>query len=106
MCGKCTFYCPVDARKVCGKEYTVDEVFSEIIKLDGVKVEGLMCMTPLGANENVLRTLFEEVRETRDALEEQFNCNMKELSMGMSQDYKIAAQTGATMLRIGRKLFG
>ncbi|MBR5555606.1 YggS family pyridoxal phosphate-dependent enzyme [bacterium] len=82
------------------------EVFSEIIKLDGVKVEGLMCMTPLGADENVLRTLFEEVRETRDALEKQFNCNMKELSMGMSQDYKIAAQTGATMLRIGRKLFG
>ena len=32
LCGKCTFYCPVDSRKVCGKEYTVDEVFAEIIK--------------------------------------------------------------------------
>ena len=32
LCGKCTFYCPVDARKVCGREYTVDEVFAEIIK--------------------------------------------------------------------------
>ena len=32
LCGKYTFYCPVDARKVCGKEYTVDEVFAEIIK--------------------------------------------------------------------------
>ena len=32
LCGECTFYCPADARKVCGREYTVDEVFSEIIK--------------------------------------------------------------------------
>ncbi len=32
MCGKCTFYCPADARKICGKEYTVEEVFAEIIK--------------------------------------------------------------------------
>ncbi len=32
LCGKCIFYCPADARKVCGKEYTVDEVFAEIIK--------------------------------------------------------------------------
>lgn len=32
LCGKCTFYCPADARKVCGKEYTADEVFAEIIK--------------------------------------------------------------------------
>jgi pyruvate formate lyase activating enzyme len=32
LCGKCTVYCPADARKVCGKEYTVEEVFSEIIK--------------------------------------------------------------------------
>ena len=32
LCRKCTFYCPKDARKVCGKQYTVDEVFSEIIK--------------------------------------------------------------------------
>lgn len=32
LCGECTFYCPADARKVCGKEYTVDEVLTEIIK--------------------------------------------------------------------------
>ncbi len=32
LCGKCTFYCPADARKVCGKNYTVDEAFNEVIK--------------------------------------------------------------------------
>lgn len=81
------------------------EVFSEIIKLDGIKVEGLMCMTPLGAEEKVLRMLFEEVRLAKSELEEKFSFKMNELSMGMSQDYKIAVQFGATMLRIGRKLF-
>ena len=81
------------------------EVFSEIIKLDGIKVEGLMCMTPLGAEEKVLRILFEDVRLAKSELEEKFSFKMNELSMGMSQDYKIAVQFGATMLRIGRKLF-
>ena len=38
-------------------------------------------------------------------VEKEFNCKLREISMGMSQDYKIAAQKGATMLRIGRKLF-
>ena len=38
-------------------------------------------------------------------LEKEFNCELKELSMGMSQDYKVAVKHGSTMLRIGRKLF-
>ena len=41
----------------------------------------------------------------KNELEQKFNCELKELSMGMSQDYKIAVKHGATMLRIGRKLF-
>lgn len=81
------------------------DVFPEIIKLDGIKVEGLMSMTPLGAEDDVLQKLFEEVVQAKSELEEKFSCKMNELSMGMSQDYKIAAQSGATMLRIGRKLF-
>ena len=81
------------------------EVFPEIIKLDGVKVEGLMNMAPLGADDKTLFELFSDVANTKRLLEEKYNCKMKELSMGMSQDYRIAAQCGATMLRIGRKLF-
>lgn len=81
------------------------ECFPEIIKLDGIKVEGLMSMTPLGAEEKLLQKLFEDVRLTKSELEKKFSFKMSELSMGMSQDYKIAAQSGATMLRIGRKLF-
>ena len=82
------------------------EVLPEILKLEGVKVEGLMSMTPLGADEYTLRYLFETVASVKSELEAKYNCKMSELSMGMSQDYVIAAQSGATMLRIGRKLFG
>ena len=81
------------------------EVFPEIIKLDGIKVEGLMNMAPLGADDKTLFELFSDVANTKRLLEKKYNCKMNELSMGMSQDYRIAAQCGATMLRIGRKLF-
>lgn len=81
------------------------EEFSEIQKLEGIEVVGLMNMTPLGANDSLAEELFKDVADTKKVLEESFNCDMTELSMGMSQDYKIAARCGATMLRIGRKLF-
>lgn len=81
------------------------EVFPEIIKLEGIEVAGLMSMAPLGADEKKLTSLFTEVVQTKKQLEEKYNCKMNELSMGMSQDYIIAARSGATMLRIGRKLF-
>ena len=81
------------------------ESFDEIISLPAIRVKGLMNMAPLGAEENLLKKLFHEVRLTRDELESKFNCKLPEISMGMSQDYVIAAKEGATMLRIGRKLF-
>ena len=62
-------------------------------------------MAPLGASEEELNRLFEDVSNIKKELEQKFNCELKELSMGMSQDYKIAVRHGATMLRIGRKLF-
>lgn len=83
----------------------VEQVFSEIIKLDNLDVTGVMNMAPLGAEEKVLERLFAEIVEIRDSLEKNFNCNLKDVSMGMSQDYKIAAREGSTMLRIGRRLF-
>ena len=77
----------------------------EIIKLEGLDVVGLMNMAPLGANEDELRSLFRDLREFRDSLEREFSISLPELSMGMSDDYYIAAQEGATIIRLGRKLF-
>ena len=79
--------------------------FEEIKKLKNLEVRGLMNMAPLGADDNELTRLFKEVVSLRDELEKRYNCKLTDISMGMSQDYKIAAREGSTMLRIGRKLF-
>lgn len=81
------------------------DIFISIKSLPNINIAGLMNMAPLGALEDELNRLFEEVAQIRNKLETDFNCSLKELSMGMSQDYKIAVKHGATMLRIGRKLF-
>lgn len=83
----------------------VFEYFDKIQELKGVEIAGVMNIAPLGVGEGELKKLFSEIAQIKSDLEIRFNCNLKELSMGMSQDYKIATQTGSTMLRIGRKLF-
>ena len=77
----------------------------DIIALEGIEVIGLMNMAPFGANEDELNRLFNDVREFRDELEKEYQISLPELSMGMSDDYKVAVRNGATMVRIGRKLF-
>lgn len=81
------------------------EIFPEVQKLSSLRVLGLMNIAPLGASDEELNNLFEEIFILRANLEKEYNCKLKELSMGMSQDYSIAVKHGATMLRIGRKLF-
>lgn len=83
----------------------VFEVFNSIAELPNIEICGLMNMAPLGATDEELNYLFEDILQIKLKLEKEFNCELKELSMGMSQDYKIAVKHGATMLRIGRKLF-
>lgn len=80
------------------------EVFGEIISLKGIKVEGLMNIAPI-TDESTLDFLFEDMKNFKEELEKDFSYPMKELSMGMSGDYKTALRHGATMIRLGRKLF-
>ena len=81
------------------------EVFPEILKLKSLNIAGIMNMAPIDAEEDELNELFGEIQQIREDLENTFNCKLKEISMGMSRDYKVAVGHGATMLRIGRKLF-
>lgn len=88
--------------------FSRNEIFTEfepIMKMPNLNITGLMNMAPLEASDNELRKLFTDVINVKKALEEKYNCELKEISMGMSQDYKIAAQAGSTILRVGRKLF-
>lgn len=83
----------------------VFECFAQILNLKGIEVVGVMNMAPLGIAEDEIAKLFSEIVQIKKELEIKFNCELKEVSMGMSQDYRIAAQKGSTMLRVGRKLF-
>ncbi len=83
----------------------VFEIFPSIQNLPSINVVGVMNIAPLGLSEDELGNLFEEISQIKTQLETKYNCKLKEISMGMSQDYKIAVRHGATMVRIGRKLF-
>ena len=77
----------------------------ELKGLVGISIEGLMCMAPLGADDDELDRVFSKARELLIELNEDYGLNLKELSMGMSDDYKRAIANGATMIRVGRLLF-
>lgn len=79
-------------------------VFKEVISLKGIKVEGLMNIAPITGEEE-LHILFEDMKNLKNQLEKDYSIKLKELSMGMSSDYKTALEHGSTMIRIGRKLF-
>ena len=87
-----------------GKEELLKDM-SELLKLDSIDIVGLMNMAPIGATESELACIFSDLRKFRDWLEKEYDIELPELSMGMSNDYEIALREGATMIRIGRKLF-
>ena len=76
-------------------------------KLPGLSVRGLMTMMPLGAAEDVILGHFTRMRSLLDKCRQEAvqGTEMTELSMGMSQDYALAARCGATMVRVGSALF-
>lgn len=73
--------------------------------LSGIHVRGVMTMAPLDADERALRTVFGGAREARDLLRAAGH-EAAELSMGMSTDYEVAVEEGATYVRLGTILFG
>src|SRR5262249_24096124 len=85
-----------------------DEWATEAARLrgcSGLAVRGVMTMAPLEADEPTLRTVFAGARDARDALSSAGH-DATELSMGMSNDYEIAVEEGATCVRLGTVLFG
>ncbi|HEY3285885.1 MAG TPA: YggS family pyridoxal phosphate-dependent enzyme [Gemmatimonadaceae bacterium] len=76
-----------------------------LVQLRGIRVIGAMTMAPLEADEATLRRCFAGAREAREALRAAGH-PATELSMGMSGDYEIAVEEGATMVRLGTVLFG
>ena len=78
----------------------VEAALSDISALPHLNVNGLMTIAPLVEDAEAVRPVFRRLREMRDAL------GLRELSMGMSNDYDVAIEEGATIVRIGRAIFG
>jgi pyridoxal phosphate enzyme (YggS family) len=88
--------------------FTLSELLPEaerLSSLSGIRVRGVMTMASFTATESELHRTFAEAREARDILVEAGH-PAKELSMGMSNDYEIAVEEGATIVRLGTTLFG
>jgi PLP dependent protein len=76
-----------------------------LASLSGIRIRGVMTMASFNATEAQLHRTFEEARDARATLVEAGH-PAEELSMGMSNDYEIAVEEGATMVRLGTTLFG
>ena len=90
-----------------GLEEAVNFVKS-ISAFDNIRIKGLMTIAPYSENPEGVRLVFRQLREKFDELSQMNlpNTEMKYLSMGMSNDYRIAIEEGANMIRIGTAIFG
>jgi hypothetical protein len=89
-----------EASKFGLKPEDLDAALSEINRLPRLEVGGLMTIAPFRDNVEEARPCFRRLRELRD------RAGLRELSMGMTHDFEIAIEEGATMVRIGTAIFG
>ena len=71
-----------------------------------IEIDGLMTIPPPGPSAEAARPYFARLREMRDVLAIQSGLALSELSMGMTDDFDVAIEEGATIVRIGRAVFG
>ncbi|WGS65556.1 YggS family pyridoxal phosphate-dependent enzyme [Marinitoga aeolica] len=86
-------------------ENELEDLLEIAKKYDNVKVTGLMTMAPYTDDEEVIKKVFCGLKEIKEKYVKNYP-DLKELSMGMSNDYHVAIQCGSTMLRIGSSIFG
>ncbi len=79
----------------------------ELLTLPGLELRGLMTIAPLVDDPEDVRWVFRSLRELRDSVRDRFEIDgFTELSMGMTNDYEVAVKEGATIVRLGRAIFG
>src|SRR3990172_7529695 len=79
---------------------------NRVVGLPSLQIQGLMTMAPLTPDEGLIRSVFHRLRVLQEYLEQRLPGHWSELSMGMSDDYRLAIAEGATIVRIGRAIFG
>ena len=78
----------------------------ELLALPRLTIEGVMTIPPLAPEAEASRPYFVALRELRDQFAAQFQINLPQLSMGMSGDFLVAIEEGATLVRVGTAIFG
>jgi pyridoxal phosphate enzyme (YggS family) len=89
--------------------FSPDKLLSEfdaVSRMERVEILGLMTIPPLGRNPEDSRKHFVRLREIRDRLEKEYQILLPHLSMGMSGDYAVGVEEGATLVRVGTAIFG
>jgi hypothetical protein len=91
--------------------WTVADLLTDLVQLDTyehLSIQGLMTIPPLGLATAEITAMFQSAQALAASIQAQHltRIQMQELSMGMSEDYRLAVQAGATMVRLGRVLFG
>ena len=97
-----------NAREIQKSGFMPEEVHNavrEILEMKSVKLCGVMNIAPLNCEEEKLHKLFRNIKQINDDLQSEFRLELNYISMGMSNDYKIALSEGATIIRLGRILF-
>lgn len=82
------------------------ELLEHVAGLPGLRLEGLMTVGPAVTRAEEARPGFARLRELREAAERRLGLELRELSMGMSSDFEVAVEEGATLVRVGTALFG
>jgi len=88
------------------KPETIRAQMESLLALPRLSIEGLMTMPPLAEEAEPLRAFFVQLRELRAALEKEFDLKLPQLSMGMTNDFTVAVEEGATLVRVGTAIFG
>ena len=88
------------------KPETLRVTMERLLGLARLSIEGLMTIPPLAEDAEGSRKFFVDLRELRDTLEREFDLSLPHLSMGMTNDFAIAVEEGATLVRVGTAIFG
>ncbi len=96
---------PEETKSGCPPQ-KVEELVSYVLRFPQIELLGFMTVPPYLENPEEVRPYFRRLREIRNRMEDRFGKPFPELSMGMSHDFEVAVEEGATIVRIGTAIFG
>jgi pyridoxal phosphate enzyme (YggS family) len=96
----------VDWQKKSEIKTALFEELQQVFALPALDFRGLMTMAPYYDEAEASRSVFADLAALREALQQEFKLSLADLSMGMTNDYAVAIEEGATIVRIGRAIFG